>query len=103
MACSCSLEATTDRLAPGSLTEPERVLLRELEHADLNSPAGEAHMLYEEQVFARHLKPGDRYRLFAQHAVIRSYVAKGVMVPLAFLEAHQRWERELFPTLGTRS
>lgn len=103
MPCQCTLEATTDRLAPGKLTEEERLLLRELENADLDTPAGEAHMLYEEQVFAKRMKPGDRYKLFAHHAVIRSYVAKGVPVPIAFIEAHQRWERELFPTLGSRS
>lgn len=100
MACACSLEATTDRLAPGTLSEADRILLRELELVDPNEPAFEAHMVYEETVLAPFMTLANRYKLTSQHAVIRQYRAQGVRVNLRFFAAHKAWEQAYFPTLG---
>jgi hypothetical protein len=44
--------------------------------------------------------PRDRYKMTAEHQVIRANRRRGIPVPTRFFEQHAAWERTVFPTLG---
>jgi len=97
--CPCSLIAAAERLL-GKVNEKDRALLEEMDAADANAPIFEAHMAFEEQVIGPHMTRGDLYKLRAEHAYIRRFRRRGIVVPARFVQLHAAWEKKIFPTIG---